>query len=56
MTAMKQHLHTADGALDLHAIELDARRLRAQATRNAVQALIAWFKPKSDDVKGTQSA
>ena len=56
MTAMKQDLYTADGALDLHAIELDARRLRAQATRDAVLAVIAWFKPKSNAVKGTQSA
>ncbi|WP_224823603.1 RSP_7527 family protein [Cognatishimia sp. MH4019] len=53
---MKQDIYTTDGALDMQAIELRARQLRADATRNAVLALIAWFKPKSGVAKGTQSA
>ncbi len=56
MTAMKHDIYTADGAIDMQAVDAAARQMRADATRAAVVALIEWFKPKSGAVKGTQSA
>lgn len=56
MTPFNTDIYTADGAVDLRKVEQNAQRLRAEATRDAFQALIAFFKPKAADAKGTQNA
>ncbi|MEL7212200.1 MAG: hypothetical protein AAGK92_06030 [Pseudomonadota bacterium] len=56
MSVMNTDIYTSDGALDTRAIENKARALRAQATRDMFRAIVAVFKPKATDAKGTQNA
>ncbi|MBV0911589.1 RSP_7527 family protein [Anianabacter salinae] len=40
---------------DIIAIEREARRMRAEATRHAVQSMIAWFRGKRDAAATTRA-
>lgn len=56
MTPFQTDIYTANGEIDIHAVEQNAKALRAQATRDAFVAIVAFFKGKTAPSDAAQNA